>query len=620
MRGALWSARPIVHEQLISHVLFTVLFITGFVVHVAASGPSVVTADLELQPPRIVSKPSARGFPARVQIFEPTYNHRSSVWSLIRLWTRNDRDIAFTSRTVTVDLLGGITKVGEYYTRITVGGQPIRVQVDTGSSTLAFPVAECATCPPSDLRYNPRLSKTGKQRWISCVNPLCARDVCTVHSCKRCSANDACCAEENPAACMFALRYGDGSGAQGGLMVDEMTWGNASAPVIFGAILSDSENFERSIVDGILGMAYKSLACNPTCVEPPFQQLVKAGVLHDEFTICITPQGGKLVLGAFDNSLATSSMTYVPLALSDPPTFYTVNVSKTLTIGKRKLDLTEIRAGIVDSGTTLVVVSATTFVTLLKHIIKYYCEVPGLCKTSKPWFRPAACVALSEDIINKLPTLVFHLGSENEFDLELRPQDYMLRFKKNNRDYRCVGIMAMKELQPGTDIIFGNTVMQRYVTHYDRQNKRLGFAEAIPGCGGTTRCASYSQCEECATTPGCTFDFRDGVCRDDRGGLGLIPYPECSGSSCFCRLGPRAGLVFGVASGVVGSVLVSVIIALVVFIYMKRRYAGSDIGQPTDHAPLYSFNDDEDEADDPNDDMPFSKRNGESDNVWHRGE
>lgn len=39
----------------------------------------------------------------------------------------------------------------------------------------------------------------------------------------------------------------------------------------FRCILHDSVDFERPIVDGILGMGYEALACNPTCVEPPFQ-------------------------------------------------------------------------------------------------------------------------------------------------------------------------------------------------------------------------------------------------------------------------------------------------------------------------------------------------------------
>lgn len=111
-------------------------------------------------------------------------------------------------------------------------------------------------------------------------------------------------------------------------MIDTLSWGsNLSAPVVFGGILADSPQFERPLVDGIMGLAYQALACNPTCVEPPFQQMVKSGVVKDSFGICMTPRGGKLILGDIDPALAKGSISYVPMALSKVPTYYTVNIS-----------------------------------------------------------------------------------------------------------------------------------------------------------------------------------------------------------------------------------------------------------------------------------------------------
>lgn len=555
---------------------------------------NLIVADLEVQHPRRSSPNSRHGFPKTVHLFTPEK-------SLIPTFVSRHlgRKISFSSRAVSVDLLGGITKVGEYYTRITVGGQHVRVQVDTGSSTLALPLAECDRCLPSDQRYNQRLSRTGHARWISCVNDLCKPDTCALHKCPVCSARDACCSEENPQACGFLLRYGDGSLARGALMVDIMAWGNGnvSAPVIFGGILHDSVDFERPIVDGILGMGYEALACNPTCVEPPFQQMVKAGVIEDGFSICITGQGGKLVLGAFDKSLAKGNLTYVPLALSDPPTFYTMNVSNHVTVGDRQVSVPNLRAGILDSGTTLIVVSETTFLILLDQLVRFHCDVPGLCNTDKPWFMPSACVKLDPEMVAKLPSFTFHLGTNGEFDLELRPEDYMLQMNRpTEQGYRCVGIMAMKKMQKGTDIIFGNTVMQRYVSHYDRKGKRLGFAEAVEGCGGGSSCSSNTQCVECASSPGCSYNFRTQSCREKTGGIGLVPYPECAGNGCFCQLGRQAGLTFGILDGFVGSLLIVAVGIFVVALYSRR--GGPDaggIGRGGDHEPIYTVDDEDDE-------------------------
>lgn len=407
------------------------------------------------------------------------------------------------------------------------------------------------------------------------------------------------------------MKYGDGSGARGALMVDLMTWGNVSAPVIFGGILHDSKDFERSIVDGILGMAYKSLACNPTCVEPPFQQLVKAGVVEDSFTICITGRGGKLVLGEYDSSLAKGNVTYVPLALSDPPTFYTMKVSNRIQIGDNEIGVPNLQAGILDSGTTLIVVSGTTFAMLLKALIKFHCDIPGLCDTAKPWFMPGTCVKMSSDVLKIMPTFTFHLGPNREFDLELRPEDYMLKMEKpGHMEYRCVGIMAMREMQKGTDIIFGNTVMQRYVSHYDRKNKRLGFAEAVEDCGSAPSCSSRTQCRECADAKGCSFNLRTQKCQQAREGLGLIPYPECTGNSCLCGLGRQADLAFGVVDGLVGTVLIVMVGLFIMFLYGRRGWSGGNmsIGRGGDHEPLYTIEgEDEDSA---LEDGPDSRRFG----------
>ncbi|KAI0566260.1 Aspartic peptidase [Gracilaria domingensis] len=543
-----------------------------------------VSLPLQVSPPRKLAAPSSRAVPHQLRLLEP--------------------GLPNVSRPVSVDLLGGITAVGEYYTRILVGGQPIRVQIDTGSSTLALPVAGCARCLPTDQRYNPRVSNSQHVRTVSCVHQLCQPDMCSVHHCGACSATDACCAEHNEQACAFRLSYGDGSYARGELMIDTLTWGNVSAPVVFGGILDDSSDFQRDMVDGILGMAYKSLACNPTCVEPPLQQMVKAGVISDSFSICVTARGGRLILGDYDPSLGTSPPKYVPLALSDPPSYYTMNVSNRITVGDRQLNVPNLRSGILDSGTTLVVVSETTFILMLNHMMQHHCDVEGMCEDPS-WFMPSVCTQLSDEDLEKMPSFVFHLGSNGEFDMELRPSDYMLPLNKPGRaGYRCVGFMAMKEMQDGTDIIFGNTIMQRYVTHYDRQNKRLGFAESVPDCGAVTNCSSYTQCRECAAAAShCAFDYRSHTCHESQPTLGIVPYPRCTGTACMCRLGPQAPLVFGVVAGLVSALVTGLLTLLVIVLYSRRGLNAA----MHEHPPAYSLagGDDLDEDQDGSDDQQF---------------
>lgn len=536
----------------------------------------LTTLDIEVRPPRPVLDNDHRGFPAVVSVHQISRKR----W---QLWAA-EQEVRVVERFHVVDLLGGLTRVGEYYTKIEIGGQSVRVQVDTGSSTLALPMAECATCLRADLRYNIRLSGAG--RWVSCTNSLCRADMCAAHKCEHCSARDACCSNKNPAACGFQLLYGDKSYARGALVVDELSWGaNLSAAVVFGGILDDSPHFERKSVDGILGMAYKALACNPTCVEPPFQQLVAAGKVADAFSICVAESAGKLVLGGFDDNLAAAPPSYVPLTLGEVPSFYSVNVSNELRIGERTLRLPYFRTAIVDSGTTLLVVRVVVFELLTEHLKRHYCHVRGICNTLGSWWRPAACVALPDSELKKMPTLRFLLMPN--FVLELRPADYLIPYHGSSQPLRCVGIMSMPKMSHDSDVIFGNTVMQRYVTHYDRANKRLGFAIAKPGCGSPPNCRSFASCVECASQTGCSFDFNTAKCDSNIRGGGLIPYPKCAGSTCLCWLGPQTALLFGSMAGFIGTVVLFALAVLLMALYGRRDRTNNS---------RYSLADDADEA------------------------
>jgi Xylanase inhibitor C-terminal len=164
---------------------------------------------------------------------------------------------------------------------------------------------------------------------------------------------------------------------------------------------------------------------------------------------------------------------------------------------------------------------------------------------------PSACVLVSADILEQLPTLTFRLGAGtgSEFNLELRPEDYLIESVNHGVSLRCVGFMALEGMAPGTDIIFGNTIMLRYLTVYDRANKRMGFAASSATCGAPPDCASYTQCIECAAEDQCAFNFRSRQCvAASEAGVNLLSFPVCRGSGCRCGIG-QSFLAYGVATG-----------------------------------------------------------------------
>lgn len=158
---------------------------------------------------------------------------------------------------------------------------------------------------------------------------------------------------------------------------------------------------------------------------------------------------------------------------------------------------------------------------------------------------------MTSDLLSQLPTFTFLLGAGtgSEFELELRPEDYMIESVANGVSLRCVGFMALDALTPGTDIIFGNTVMLRYLTVYDRENKRMGFAESSGTCGSPPDCGSYTQCIECAAEDGCAFNFRSRKClAAAEAGVSFLSFPVCRSSECNCGLG-QSFMAYGMATG-----------------------------------------------------------------------
>lgn len=459
-------------------VLFTLLI-------TRSTDAKSISSPLEIRPPRLTSQNNYKGFHRFVVLHDPPAKPSIRLHTLARkLGILRHRSAVRNS----VDLYGGMVAVGEYYARVKIGGQTLRVQIDTGSATLAAPLKQCTDCKRGDMRYSVEDSDSGIAHYISCDHDECQRDTCGF-GCGKCSSIQACCSKSNSSNCAFHLNFGDGSGAKGMLVRDEFAWGDVKFPVTFGGIASDSPDFERKQVDGILGMAYRSLACNPSCVTPTFDAMLeqeKSNGMKDMFSICITYDGGRLILGEYDSALSTKEISWVPLDLSSPPTFYSFPLSGDLLVNGEALSLPEYSRAIVDSGTTLIVFSTSTFNTFKNYLLKNFCDVPGLCaeEGDESWFQAAHCTRLRDEDRNKLPTLTFKL---NGFDVEMGPSDYLINYVSKGPEFWCVGIMSLDSMSGGVDVILGNTVMKKYVTVYDRENSRVGFVESDTNCGTGSR-------------------------------------------------------------------------------------------------------------------------------------
>lgn len=461
-------------------ILLILTFISTLNSDSLAQSTSSISLTLEARQPVPLLPNSTRGFPQHLRFVHPQ-RYQSYVLNANKTVKVRRNRLRWVSRYHNVQLYGGMVAVGEYYAKVQIGGQTIRVQIDTGSATLAVPLSECVNCKEGDMRYDISASNSGQAKHIACDDKDCGENTCSPVTCSHCSTNNACCSASDKSKCSFHLSFGDGSGAKGYLVRDMLKWGDVEFPVTFGGIHSDSPDFERSQVDGILGMAYPSLACNPSCILPTFESMMqmKDMKLKNMFSICITYSSGKIILGDYDPTLSSQQVSWVPLKLANPPSFYSFPLIGNMKIDGTDLPLPSYSKAIVDSGTTLIVFSHRTFDAFTGYLKKHYCEVPGLCEANS-WFRPAHCTKIADKDRLKLPTVEFALEG---FTIKLSPSEYLINYASKGPDFWCVGLMALSSMSGGVDVIFGNTVMKKYVTVYDREKQRVGFAESDKNCG-----------------------------------------------------------------------------------------------------------------------------------------
>lgn len=387
-------------------------------------------------------------------------------------------------------MYGDLVTLGEYYVELPVNGQIVNVQVDTGSSTLAVPLKQCLNCRPNDRRLDIDEASI-KSSFVKCSSDACKPNTCHAYGqCSACSRKTrACCSLVSPELCGFYLQYADGSGAAGALVRANVTLAGITVPAYLGAILRVTEGFENSAVDGILGMAFSTLACNPTCVNPIFDEMVAAKkVERDVFSLCIGRHGGVLTLGGSNPDLYDGKLQYVPLASRGRRDFYDVRISA-VRVGDKSVSVPDFTDGIVDSGTTVLVIAPKAYAALKYHFQSNYCSVPGLCPApkkhhaerkvkiirvtseqsssvwyqhelsqmttnasedlwyglqqhqdqyqnryqrsldqGKTWFAPGYCASLSDEEVAMLPNITIVLAGGVELTIE--PELYMLRYEQ----------------------------------------------------------------------------------------------------------------------------------------------------------------------------------------------
>ncbi|XP_075053374.1 beta-secretase 2 [Mixophyes fleayi] len=252
------------------------------------------------------------------------------------------------------------------------------------------------------------------------------------------------------------------------------------------ASILESESFFMPQINwqGILGLAYSTLAKPSSSVEPFFDSLVQQGNIPNIFSMQMcgaglpttdaVSNGGSLVMGGIEPSLYTGDIWYTPIT---EEWYYQVEILKFEVGGiTLNLDCTVFNAdkAIVDSGTTLLRLPDKVFNALVDAIIQtsliqnfnneFWTGMQLACweKTEEPWvYFPDLSIYLRD------------VNSSRSFRLTMKPQLYIQSVLTVREDLSCYRF----GISPSPNaLVIGATVMEGFYVVFDRAEKRVGFA------------------------------------------------------------------------------------------------------------------------------------------------
>ncbi|KAG0053850.1 hypothetical protein BGZ83_000324 [Gryganskiella cystojenkinii] len=213
----------------------------------------------------------------------------------------------------------------EYYGTVSIGtpGQDVKLDFDTGSSDIWFPSTDCTTSAcKAHTQFDSSKSSTFKddgRQW--------------------------------------QISYGDGSNASGTLGSDVVSVGGVSVQQTIGLATQESDQFGSGPSDGLFGLGFDTIE-SVSGVKTFLDNAIAAGVLDKPVVSVFLPSvrrnggtGGEYLFGGIDTSKFTGELTYVPVSQQG---YWQVAIDGVSAGGQ---DLGQSSQGIVDTGTTLVIVS-----------------------------------------------------------------------------------------------------------------------------------------------------------------------------------------------------------------------------------------------------------------------
>lgn len=181
----------------------------------------------------------------------------------------------------------------------------------------------------------------------------CTTTACTKHTRFSATASSTYQKDGRP----WSISYGDGSSASGILGSDLVNVGGISVRQTIGLATKESTQFGSSPQDGLFGLGFNTIE-SVSGVKTFMDNAIAAGLLSQPVISVFLPSvrrnggvGGEYLFGGIDSSKYSGSLTYVPVTKQG---YWQVLIQDASYNGA---SLGQTSQGIIDTGTTLVIVS-----------------------------------------------------------------------------------------------------------------------------------------------------------------------------------------------------------------------------------------------------------------------
>ncbi|KAI1709455.1 eukaryotic aspartyl protease domain-containing protein [Ditylenchus destructor] len=358
----------------------------------------------------------------------------------------------------------------EYVGNITIGTpqQSFAVVLDTGSSNLWVPDSSCSKDSECDMYCSNDQYCTYLCDHYCCVAKKVRKGDDNTVTCltKAHRFNSSASTTYVPDGKKFSIHYGLGfaDGFQG---QDTIRFGAAGDTqlvvpnVTFGQATTLSKDMNGDAADGILGLAFRTIAVNN--VEPPLIAAIRQGLLDKPlFTVYLDTEGvnftnargGLFTYGGLDSENCASDVNYVKLSSDSWWEFNIDNVN----VGK-KYKHKKKAAVISDTGTSLIIGPPKIVKKIAKAVGATYNDDYGVYLID--------CKATYEPVTFTINKVDYNLTSS------------VLTMDVGLEDNTCLFGIDAVDFGGGLDWILGDPFIRQYCNVYDIGNKRMGFSASL---------------------------------------------------------------------------------------------------------------------------------------------